>query len=397
MYEMFFDVIVYGFIISGIKKIGDIVITKKIEDKVDEFTKKRKINKSKNKGNYEKNENYNHIKILTTAMGHPNFSYDKTIRANETQKEFYLKFPETFLDKLTDNRKDFNIKEDKCYRPISEIGDSIGVTDFEEKLEKCRHIVAEKFINREDGMYFNGPKYGILHSDAFSRTVDKIESPILHIEVYKTDYFTHSVMGELVKQLRKEDKLPDNLRLEDLNGAYNIFRTSMGLSLIVEIPETNQIILTKRSKNSSYSEGENWIYPSITEAMSFTDKDDYENKIDFELWAKRGLFEELGLDSSMYKKDSIKFYDMFFEKYFYQDNITASIELKDGKTFKDVVELKGKDHYLELESIFVIDLDKKSITEFIKKNKSSMRAQTLYTLQSYLERKHIKIDKTIWN
>lgn len=39
---MFFDVIVYGFIISGIKKIGDIVITKKIEDKVDEFTKKKK-------------------------------------------------------------------------------------------------------------------------------------------------------------------------------------------------------------------------------------------------------------------------------------------------------------------------------------------------------------------
>lgn len=156
-------------------------------------------------------------------------------------------------------------------------------------------------------------------------------------------------------------------------------------------------MVIKRSKNSSYSEGENWIYPSITEAMSFTDKDDYENKIDFELWVKRGLFEELGLDSSMYKKDSIKFYDMFFEEYFYQDNITASIELKDDKTFKDVIELKGKDHYLELEDIFVIDLDKKSITEFIKENKSSMRPQTLYTLKSYLERKRIKIDKTIWN
>lgn len=371
-----------------------IIVTKIFDELYEGYKNKIKRKSVKKKvENHVNNENYIDDKILLTAAGHNSFLCDETINTKETSKEFYLKFPEGLVSKLSQNAHDFNLEEDKCYKELSKIGESIGISNFEQKIETCRDIVARKFINREDGMYFNGYKYGILCSDAFSRTSDRLESPILYVEFYKTDYFTHSVMGELVKMLRNEKLLPENISLKNLNGDYSIFRTSMGLSLIVEIPKTNQIILTRRSKNSSYSEGKEWIYTSVTEALSFTDMDEYKRNINFELWVERGLFEELGIDSSMYKKDSLEFYDMFFEKYFYQDNITASIELKDDKTFKDIKELKGKDHDLELEDIFTLDLDKKSIIKFIKENKNNMRPQTLYTLQSYLLRKGIKIDK----
>ena len=48
-------------------------------------------------------------------------------------------------------------------------------------------------------------------------------------------------------------------------------RTSFGISVILIIPKQNEIILTKRSKNTAYADDLEWIYVSVTETLSDTD------------------------------------------------------------------------------------------------------------------------------
>ncbi|MBR2475333.1 MAG: hypothetical protein IKB57_02140 [Bacteroidaceae bacterium] len=270
-----------------------------------------------------------------------------------------------------------------------EIAEAFNVNNFLTILEECRKEVIDSFLHSKEGCYFNNKLYGVLYSDGFGRTPDERESPVLTLRFFETDYFTHRVMGKVTEKLREKDFLPSsNLELNQLNNTFRCFRTSLGISIIIIIPDTNEIILTRRSVYSAYSNGIAWIYVSVTETISETDYDCFMGMriLNIKRWIKRALFEEIGLKEKHYDENSIKVYDMFFENNFYQDGITASVKLRKGVNMSNVKELKAKDKQMEVKEIFAIENTTTSIKDYISKYSNEMREQTIYTLQSYATR-----------
>ena len=112
-------------------------------------------------------------------------------------------------------------------------------------------------------------------------------------------------------------------------------------------------------------------------------------------WIKRGLNEELGLKdiSSHYDDTTIQLYDMFFENYFYQDGLTASIMLSEKMDIEQLRTLPAKDKKLEVKEIFTIPNKPSDIEQFINNNHSEMREQTIFALQSYALRLKVYHDE----
>ena len=162
-------------------------------------------------------------------------------------------------------------------------------------------------------------------------------------------------------------------------------RPSLGVSIILYIPNSNEIILTKRSKHASYNEKDKeWIYVSVTESFTTTDYDEFQKTPDLILCIQRGLKEELGIDKNTIQ--DIKIYNMFFEKNFFQDGILAVAYLNKYITYQDVVNLAAKDKELEISSFLPIKNSKNELYKFITANSKNLRPQTKYALENYIER-----------
>ena len=317
--------------------------------------------------------------ILTIASGFHNFNSKKLRTISLEDKELYLGFPHGLngADTIPEGFSEY----DKIDFPIALSGYTAEQTAA--MLQKAKVKIAEEFLARKNGLYFNGKLYGVSYADGFSRTADESEQPILKICLFKTDYYTHRVMAEVLHQAKNDLK---DLSVHDLNQSYAPFRTSLGLSVVVVLSSTNQIIMTKRNRYASYSEGIEWIYVSVTETFSTTDYDGYTRTPDVLFCIQRGLSEELGIPSEFFMDGQINIYDMFYEKTLFQDNITASVTLKEEITFDDILPLLAKDKAMEIDNMFLIDNSKTAIESFIKENSAQMRPQTIYTLHSHMAR-----------
>lgn len=320
--------------------------------------------------------------IIILANGNPYFTCKDLDISIENSKGLYIAFPEDYVSCLPESSGSFQTKNSTYASEIMEQNEEVS-----KEINKARLKIAEGFVHRTDGLYFNGMKYGVAYSDGFSRTCDDVEKPLLTLKLFPTDHFTHRVVSLACDNLN----IPSSeLTLNHLNHNLNWIRTSIGISIIVILKSTNQIIMTHRSANASFTEGKSWIYVSATETVTETDYDRYTQKIDFVLCIKRALLEELGITADKYSDDSIKFYDMFFERHFFQDGVVASIELNDKITLDDIKKLlsSAKDALLEVEDIFLLNNNKRNINNFIEKNKNEMRSQTIFSLRSYIARLH---------
>lgn len=339
------------------------------------FSNKYKISKNKKtKGNLGRQHPIN---AIFTEDIYPCI-LPENIWTKESGKNLFLSFPDKLRSHLKSVEGDF-AKEDKFFCVPTIPG--YPTEEVNSAIEIAREEIAVKFINREDGLYFNGDKLGIAFLDSKTRSTDIRETPQLFVELFRTDHFTHRVITRAIEILG----LPkENISSETLNNELKWIRTSFGISVIIILKSTNQIIMTRRSKSASFSQGKNWIYVSVTEALSQTDTDEYESTIDLSLCVMRGIKEELGIDKGMYRHDDIKFYDCFFETQFYQDGIVSSIAISDDIMPQDIINFRAKDKLLEIEDIFFIDNTKTAIKKFISDNYSDMRSQTIFALESYL-------------
>lgn len=337
--------------------------------------------------------------ISIIAEGLPIFNIDEHIQISISNHCFMLKTPVELCKRypsIFKNHSDSDIWLKNC--GVYEIEHFFEIQDLVPILEECKREVTTDFMNRSGGCFFNNYLYGLISADGFGRSEDSNETPILTLEFFKTDYYSHKVMWQLTQKLRKMGKLPtERLSVEQLNNLYHCFRTSLGISIIAILPSTNEIVLTRRSKTSSYGEGKEWIYVSVTETISETDFDDSNNirKLSVMKWIKRGLNEELGLKdiSSHYDDTTIQLYDMFFENYFYQDGLTASIMLSEKMDIEQLRTLPAKDKKLEVKEIFTIPNKPSDIEQFINNNHSEMREQTIFALQSYALRLKVYHDE----
>lgn len=345
-------------------------------------------NKSKNliqeksiRKNITKVINRNSEDIYTIASTVPFYQNNSCIDIKINNKnKFYLSLPDNM--KMNHN---INVNEFKStdYINIDIDYESLGITktEFLTILEEQRQIIANSFASRTGGMYFNGEKYGVLYSDGFGRTADKIEDPKLFIELFKTDYYTQRIIEKTLHKINIRNKIDLNFLNQSMRG----LRPSLGVSIILYIPNSNEIILTKRSKHASYNEKDKeWIYVSVTESFTTTDYDEFQKAPDLILCIQRGLKEELGIDKNTIQ--DIKIYNMFFEKNFFQDGILAVAYLNKYITYQDVVNLAAKDKELEISSFLPIKNSKNELHKFITANSKNLRPQTKYALENYIER-----------
>lgn len=345
-------------------------------------------NKSKNliqeksiKKNINKVINRNSEDIYTIASTVPFYQNNSCIDIKINNKnKFYLSLPDNM--KMNHNINVNEFKSTDCIN-IDIDYESLGITktEFLTILEEQRQIIANSFASRTGGMYFNGEKYGVLYSDGFGRTADKIEDPKLFIELFKTDYYTQRIVEETLHKINIRNKIDLNFLNQSMRG----LRPSLGVSIILYIPNSNEIILTKRSKHASYNEKDKeWIYVSVTESFTTTDYDEFQKTPDLILCIQRGLKEELGIDKNTIQ--DIKIYNMFFEKNFFQDGILAVAYLNKYITYQDVVNLAAKDKELEISSFLPIKNSKNELHKFITANSKNLRPQTKYALENYIER-----------
>ena len=345
-------------------------------------------NKSKNliqeksiKKNINKVINRNSEDIYTIASTVPFYQNNSCIDIKINNKnKFYLSLPDNM--KMNHNINVNEFKSTDCIN-IDIDYESLGITktEFLTILEEQRQIIANSFASRTGGMYFNGEKYGVLYSDGFGRTADKIEDPKLFIELFKTDYYTQRIIEKTLHKINIRNKIDLNFLNQSMRG----LRPSLGVSIILYIPDSNEIILTKRSKHASYNEKDKeWIYVSVTESFTTTDYDEFQKTPDLILCIQRGLKEELGIDKNTIQ--DIKIYNMFFEKNFFQDGILAVAYLNKYITYQDVVNLAAKDKELEISSFLPIKNSKNELHKFITANSKNLRPQTKYALENYIER-----------
>ena len=345
-------------------------------------------NKSKNliqeksiKKNITKVINKNSEDIYTIASTVPFYQNNSCIDIKINNKnKFYLSLPDNM--KMNHNINVNEFKSTDCIN-IDIDYESLGITktEFLTILEEQRQIIANSFASRTGGMYFNGEKYGVLYSDGFGRTADKIEDPKLFIELFKTDYYTQRIIEKTLHKINIRNKIDLNFLNQSMRG----LRPSLGVSIILYIPNSNEIILTKRSKHASYNEKDKeWIYVSVTESFTTTDYDEFQKAPDLILCIQRGLKEELGIDKNTIQ--DIKIYNMFFEKNFFQDGILAVAYLNKYITYQDAVNLAAKDKELEISSFLPIKNSKNELHKFITANSKNLRPQTKYALENYIER-----------
>jgi len=326
--------------------------------------------------------------ISIIGEGLPTFNIREQLQVNLTKSCFFLSAPAILPQKFPVTFR-FNSSKDiwlSGYTP-NDINKILNISGFEKQLEESKEEIANAFMERTDGCYFNNRLYGLVKSDGFGRTTDERELPVLSMEFYITDYYTHRVMGNLTNKLRAMGCLPKtNLSVSQLNNKFRFFRTSLGISIIIIMPNTNEIIMTTRSTNSAYSDGKEWIYVSVTETISETDYDNYKGGLNISRWIERALWEELGLQKKHYDENSIRIYDMFFENHFYQDGLTASVCLTQDMDINKVTSLKAKDKKMEIKSVFTIENSPAQIEQYIDENHSFMREQTIFALQGYIAR-----------
>ncbi len=332
--------------------------------------------------------------VVPLFSGIPYFTDENSVETTLSAPDFYLAFPDDLLSEISYSKSDFSSEDINLELYLQKLFlTDEQKTDFLNLLEKARYRTAKEFIERINGNLFNGSKYGVWASDANGRTADSFETPILHLDLYKTDYFTEKTMFNLFRSMCSDEKW-NGITSREAGSINNlsIFRNSIGISLIVEIPSEQSIILTKRSKKAAFSEGKEWIYPSVTESVSETDYQRYSGLVELDLCVRRGLLEELGITNRYYDVDTIVYYSMFHEAYFSQDGITASVCLRNGIQRKHLLAFCGKDTKLEISDLIFLKLDPTEIKKFILDNLNDFRPQALYALLKYLAAKRIVIN-----
>lgn len=337
----------------------------------------------------QKHITYWEMGIESITRGDPYYVNGYTLRTILTPHHFYLSPPGDLISEETQTwAKEHFAHEDTLFSlSWEEICASIPIEDLRDRIESSRNKIFLQFLHQENGCYYNNKKFGVYNIRPYGRTEDCVEIPVLEMELFTTDYFTHRVMKDVCKSLIS-DKNPymEKLRYANL-GANRIFFTSLGINLLLTdsaYRENPQTILTSRSTNASETYDRRQYSVSVIEGVSLSDYDSYTKTVNIEFAVLRGLQEELGVKDHMVKKDSLRFYELFVNHKNLEMGLTCSIELiHDLSVQKDVLPCHGKDEIIEIAEKRVIPLS--DLARFVMLNQQNFLPQALFTALSYCE------------
>ena len=338
--------------------------------------------------------------IIPIIKGDPWFSPERNIELHVTDSEFYLSPPKEFISK-TDSRilnREISFKDDKVFRShfndkdhffdmsLDFLCDAFPEVNFREVLEFCRKKVYIDFLCNENGCYFNNKKYGVEKIFLFSRTADLCESPILEMNLFTTDYFTHRVMKAVCDILiHKKNYQFCSLRDFNIKKEEKIFFTSLGIDILVSDALDNPegaILFTKRSSNAANASCLHTIAPSMIEGISLKDYDTEINGVNLKKAVLRGLYEELGISEEQLDFNSLKFLDLIINKDNLEIGITGVLCLKSDVTVDETMsKYTGRDELLEVAEKFPIRRD--TLTEFLRDKEHGMLSVTSYLISAF--------------
>ncbi|NIK80277.1 hypothetical protein FHS15_005461 [Paenibacillus castaneae] len=340
------------------------------------------------------------LNILTLGNANP-YDSKKGINILLSNKSLYVGFPEDLREELQrsfhkdDIAEEFVMNTDSSFDGGSSFSDIARTTDIfnlPDLINKHRKIVARHFIEKSNGCHFNKTKLGVFKINTHSRHGEN-ENPVINMELFQTDYFTHKVFRSIYKELCSSghsiSQVNDDMELQK----YNAFTTSFGINCLIILKYEHGVkdfILTKRSTNATEVNSRNQYNISMLEGLTDTDRDNTD-KIDLRKCVERGLCEELGIEDIHSYDSTIKFYDVFLERNFLELGITCAVEISN----MSVEELQhkaeyAKDRTLEISELVKITNDKKVLSEFLRKNE--FKQQALFTIQRICTREGIKIE-----
>lgn len=327
--------------------------------------------------------------IRSLAKGDPYFQDGKTLIAQPSPFFFCLVPPK---DGVGSDIKDWANEHFKQHDILlrwnwDDICKQIPIPDLRDRIETSRKKVFQQFLKQENGCYFNNKKYGVYCIRPYGRTEDLEETPILEMELYTTDYFTHRVMKDVCKTLIKENPNTfDYLRYSNL-GISCIFFTSLGINLLLldnTKQEERHVLLTQRSTNATETYRQSQYSISMTEGVSLADYDQKTQTISMGTAVLRGLEEELGVQSSQVQHCSIRFHDFFVNQHNLEFGLSCSVELKEDITIREhIMQLHGENESMEISRKGAVALDQ--LEKFTQVNQDNFLPQALHTIQSYLE------------
>jgi len=304
---------------------------------------------------------------------------DERCYENLVKKELSAGYPESHLTKFHDDRSLDGSTD------FSELAEITKIANLGELIEKHRKIVSDLFLRSENGLIFNGDKYGVFNL-RFMRFGNE-ERPGVELELFKTDYFTHRVFRSIYHELKQLNHPVISAGINDFLQ-YKPFFTSFGINtlLICEGEKGKEIVLSKRSARVHGNIARYHI--TMNEGLSQMDKDPF-GKVDLELCFKRGLLEELGINDKLYNFGTkVAFYDFFLEKNNFEIGLTSVFEI-DLNYKKDLEPLIARDRALESDSFVTLPLNSKVISNFVKN--SEFVPHGLYVLDRVLMRECITL------
>ncbi|WP_052342632.1 hypothetical protein [Bacillus sp. EB01] len=331
---------------------------------------------------------------IGNAMPH----YEK-ITVEHSNKKLFVDFPEELKEEIAKKvKKDIDPKKnpyifhpDRSFNGQGNFNDIIaetGIANLGDLIEKHRRIVAQDFLEKKNGAYFNGKKYGVYSIDSHGRLGEE-EASVLEICVFDTDYFTHKVFRSIYNELKQENHPISTVERENISK-YKAFTTSLGINAYVftDSPSGESILISRRSSAASETRGQKPYNSTIMEGLSQTDKDIQTGEISVEDCLFRGLYEELGVPLQFHKDNhtEVFFHDIFLERNFFEIGLTAKVKMN-ANYEQDIEPLVGQDKALEIDEIVPLPFKGPELNRFIS-NHTFMK-QGLYTLSMVAIRKQI--------
>lgn len=341
------------------------------------------------------------MSVVTILAGSPWFDAQKSMKLHVTESEFYLSPPAEIIDSSEDNDKSvqFTFRDDAAFRrkfsqadhifgqTLDEVCSCFKQVDFRSILEDCRHKVYIDFLSNSNGCYFNNKKYGIEKIFRFSRTEDIAEQPVLELNLFTTDYFTHRIMKAVCKRLISEEHFVfKNLRETGVPEEERIFYTSLGINILLEEQDPDgSILLTQRSMNAANADLVRSISVSVTEGVALHDYSHEKGLVDLEYAALRGLNEELGIEQDQIDLNSLQYYDLVLNTENLEIGVVGSVRLREGLSLQnDILNRVGSDEGLEVAGKII--LPKKEVLTFMNVHNKEMLSVLHHALQKYLAR-----------
>ena len=225
-----------------------------------------------------------------------------------------------------------------------------GIPDLPERISRSRDKVSAKFLAKQDGKIFNGKKFG-LRNFAFDRVGDD-ERSRLDLRVYETDYFTHSVMQDVIQEYMNHNKsfiIEVEKDISTINRRYYPFLTSVGLNVFIFTDLKRNIIFSRRSSSIAFGNAaEGKLHVSMNEGLSFTDfefQQRGEGQVTLVNCFRRGMREELGFSEYDSRIGDLNVYDIFVVKRSFQFGLFAWCTFQGH--FPEIADFRAQDKQME--------------------------------------------------